>query len=225
MTIEEIKDIVNKVKCEKIDELSLVNFDGEIPDDIFYFDWLEKLYLYGCPKINIESCFKLKNLKLLHLRFCDLSSFKGSSSLIKLEELNLEGNNLKTVPNDLPKSIISLDLSENQLISINQIETLPNLFELFLMYNKIQEVPDFTNNQNLELIELGGNNISKFPRLLVKNNYNRMKEHKFDVHIYDNPFIENMNLDSDKYILKAEYGYVNGLSNSELLLEDFKLIQ
>lgn len=222
MIKEEVVNIIKKTKEEKFDEISLVNFNEEIPDEIFNFGWLKKLYLYGCPKLEFKSCFKLKNLNLLHIRLCSLNSFVGCESLSNLEELNLEGNNLIRIPNDLPKSIISLDISDNKLVSIDNIENLPNLIELYLINNQITEVPDFLSNRKLELIEIGNNNISKFPKLLVSQNYERMKAHKFDVHIYDNPFIKNLNLNTEEYILRGDWGYVNGLSNSEYLIKDFE---
>jgi Leucine-rich repeat (LRR) protein len=220
MTQEKIDEIVKKVIEDRLEQISIVDYDKELPNEIFECTWLKKLYLYDCPKLDITSCLKLKNLNELHVRFCNVNSFDGSHIFTKMKELNLEGNNLSRLPNKLPKSIISLDISDNKLVSINEVESLPNLIELLLINNEIQEVPNFLKNPKLELIELGNNNILRFPKSLVKLNHERMKARKFDIHIYGNPFIKTMNLNPEDYILRNEWGYADGVSNSEHLLRD-----
>lgn len=220
MTKKEILDLIIETKENKIEEISLANFHEEIPCEIFGFDWLKRLHLYECPKLDISSCFKLANLTSLGLRNCGIHSFVGCEVLTKLEELNLEGNNLIEIPNNLPQSIANLDISGNQLCSIDNVTLLPNLLELYLIDNQIHELPSFANNAALELLEIGNNKLSKFPTLFVDNNYVRLKENQLDVHIYGNPFIKNLNLNANEYVLRAEWGYLKRQSNSECLVRD-----
>ncbi|MEI6747121.1 MAG: leucine-rich repeat domain-containing protein, partial [Methylococcaceae bacterium] len=123
----------------------------------------------------------------------NLSSFIGQ--LAKLEQLILENNRLKELPNSLSKlsKLEWLKLGNNRLLTIpevigrisnlkvlccegNQIREvpeyicrLPNLVILNLDYNQIETLPDFTKLEKLRSLDVSNNKLTEIPESLIRS--------------------------------------------------------
>lgn len=127
----------------------------------------------------IISLAKLPNLKVLSLKSCNLLSLeliwdlkeKGRSESPSLQVLDLSDNTLQDVPEGLPESLRTLQLSYNNLTSLNIAPLLPikKLEELFVNHNSLTEInadvfkasdlADITCLRSLRKLALNGNSI------------------------------------------------------------------
>ncbi|KXX66723.1 leucine-rich repeat domain-containing protein [Flammeovirga sp. SJP92] len=222
MDLEEVNKIILEVKKHRLNSVSLVNFKGEIPEILYDFDWVKKLYFFECPKVKLSSIARMSNLNELHIRYCKLESFVDLSDLKSLNELNLEGNDLTKIPPNLPSSITSFDISENELEDLDNVLNLGNLIELYAIENKIKKLPNFNGCPNIELFDVSNNGIITFPKELFDHHLERIKKSELDIHISGNPFIEIFELEESKYSYRSDWGHVEGVSHSKSLFEDYK---
>lgn len=158
------------------------------------------------------------------MRECNLTDISLLSELPNLSEIVLSSNEIVEIPANLSKSIVTMELDNNKITSIENLELYPELIDLYLQNNQIETLPKFDKNEKLILLEVGNNEIKEFPYSIIKSNYNRMKDNKFDIHIYENPFLQFLNLNPEGYELINDWGYVNGLSGSKSLLRDYHLL-
>ncbi len=105
----------------------------------------------------------MKKLRIFHAVDCNLTSDKIPSSFFTLPsliELNLSKNQLSTIENiQNLKTLLRLDLSENQLLELPiDIDKIENLENLNLRENNISVLP-----KNLA-------NLKKLKRILIKDN-------------------------------------------------------
>ncbi|MDX2302321.1 MAG: leucine-rich repeat domain-containing protein [Microscillaceae bacterium] len=118
-----------------LDNIDFISLDG--------FQSLEMLDLSGknLKSIELKKCPSLSELILVENQISDVSSLQ---SLTKLRKLNLHHNQIEdiTVLHHL-KALESLDLSENQIqeISLDFLNQLPGLNELYLSGNPIKNIP------------------------------------------------------------------------------------
>lgn len=137
---------------------------------------LQELYL----RANLIQRFQARVfLGKSELQVLDLSANKltnkglGKAALInatRLESLNLEGNFLKHVPRDLPRSLKTLNLEGNSISSISKsaFHSMPHLEHLGLARNKISKVLPgaFWILPQLHQLDLSHNALRQVPRHL-----------------------------------------------------------
>uniref|UniRef100_A0A3Q2QQQ5 protein-serine/threonine phosphatase n=1 Tax=Fundulus heteroclitus TaxID=8078 RepID=A0A3Q2QQQ5_FUNHE len=125
---------------------------------------LQELYLTG-NNLN-ENCGALlvghQNLRILHVAYNQLLSFPASklSKLELLEELNLSGNKLKTIPSTVSscKRLHTLIAHSNQITVFPEILNLPEIKLVDLSCNELTEIqlPD-SLPATLQELDLTGN--------------------------------------------------------------------
>ncbi|XP_014828498.1 PREDICTED: PH domain leucine-rich repeat-containing protein phosphatase 2 [Poecilia mexicana] len=125
---------------------------------------LQELYLTG-NNLN-ENCGALlvghQNLRILHIAYNQLLSFPASklSKLELLEELNLSGNKLKTIPSTVSscKRLHTLIAHSNQITVFPEILNLPEIKLVDLSCNELTEIqlPD-SLPATLQELDLTGN--------------------------------------------------------------------
>nr|XP_020462839.1 PH domain leucine-rich repeat-containing protein phosphatase 2 isoform X3 [Monopterus albus] len=126
---------------------------------------LQELYLTG-NSLN-ENCGALlvghQNLRVLHIAYNQLISFPASklSKLELLEELNLSGNKLKTIPSTVSscKRLHTLIAHSNHITVFPEILNLPEIKLVDLSCNELTEI-QLTDSlpATLQEIDLTGNN-------------------------------------------------------------------
>jgi len=118
-----------------------------------------------------DSLAMLTHLDLSYNHFSNLSSV--SRSLTKchmLRELILRGNSIEIVPSWPILNLAKLDLSENniQTLNSNSFSSFTNLTDLILKNNKITSIDNlaFASNQKLSLLQLSNNFLCDVPSIL-----------------------------------------------------------
>lgn len=118
--------------------------------------------------------FNMKNLKELSLADNHIRSIPGRelAKLQKLESLDLEGNELVSLPKSIGtlKNLIMLDVTENNLTSLPaSIGNLKKLDDLLLHDNKLTSLPESIGKlENLNVLFLYGNRLSSLPESIGK---------------------------------------------------------
>ena len=100
-----------------------------------------------------------------------IEEIEGLEKITSLTSLDLYGNQIAHIKGleSLSPSLTYLDLSFNSIHKIQNLEALVNLEELYLVNNKISEIPEkeLDSLQRLKFLELGSNRIrvcaSSFP--------------------------------------------------------------
>ncbi|XP_048403278.1 osteomodulin isoform X1 [Stegostoma tigrinum] len=110
---------------------------------------------------------------LTNVTILDLSNNKLPDGAVKgnylgkmksLLQLNLHSNKLKSMPGDLPTSLLQLSVENNSISSIpeNYFRKTPNLISLRMTYNKLKQVPySVFNLSNLLELNVGHNQLSE----------------------------------------------------------------
>ena len=132
---------------------------------------------------SLESCPLLEELNLQSNQITILPD--TISSLSKLTELNLSGNDVQGFPTDFCLNKGELDLSQQELRDIPEyIRPLLGLQILKLNGNKLQNIPEWlVELSNLQRIELADNLFDKRPKILKKMMID-------EVVLSNNPFLE-----------------------------------
>lgn len=166
---------INSLSSLRLIEKDLTSIE---PNSLHWLsDSLTELGLYGVnfDQNEIDNFFKellaLKHLNTLRMNNMKFETFKSgwAYSIQNISYLSLASNNLKSLGPDLLKSslnLISLDLSNNQLSDLNELTKAiqpvkKNLKELRLNANLIENLIDFTEMDNLELLDLSQNKIEQ----------------------------------------------------------------
>uniref|UniRef100_A0A8C7KTY9 PH domain leucine-rich repeat-containing protein phosphatase 2 n=1 Tax=Oncorhynchus kisutch TaxID=8019 RepID=A0A8C7KTY9_ONCKI len=186
--LQRLPDLLDHIPLEVLDLQH--NKLGELPESLFYkaLKWylnvsanaletippssqseeslstLQELYLTG-NKLN-ENCAALlvghQNLRVLHMAYNQLLSFPASklSKLELLEELNLSGNKLKTIPSTVSscKRLHTLIAHSNHISVFPEILNLPEIKLVDLSCNELTEIllPD-SLTATLHELDLAGN--------------------------------------------------------------------
>lgn len=166
-----ISDLTNLKKLE-ISETFVKNFDF-----LTKLENLESLE-YSLRAINLIENLSviptLKSLKSMEIttspeylfgETVPIGNLKRFSSLTNLKLNSLYFSSIDWQEN-LPDTLITLDLSYNAIESLDGIEALTNLKELDLSNNKITSIEGLQNMSNLEVIKLYGNSIDNIDILL-----------------------------------------------------------
>lgn len=172
---QKIADISGLVKFKKLKNLYLTGNTNIDLSPLENLSNLEKLVIKGLtyPK-NVESVGKLKNLTTLILRrfndsiySCDISFLR---ELVNLRELDLEGNQIKTVKSlyGLVK-LKRLNLSCNQIETIDAFKYLTDLEDVNLEQNRIQNILPLRKLRNLKELNISNNPILSYDTLKELN--------------------------------------------------------
>jgi protein phosphatase 1 regulatory subunit 7 len=111
-------------------------------------------------------------LSTLHVPCNRLLLLDFLEELTELNELVAAENDLEEIPSIINKFNISVvDLSFNNIKFIDNLNYYPNLEDLYLTNNKINDMLSFENVKccsNLKSIHLFGNNVAKIPSYKMK---------------------------------------------------------
>jgi len=182
MTTDEIREIIQEVRQQRLTELNLSNTWGtlnaerltEIPAEVFDLTWLEKLNLSGYKLTSVpDAIARLTNLSTLDLSWNRLTSVPESiTRLTNLSYLDLSWNQLTSVPDAIARltNLSTLDLSQNQLTSVPEsITRLTNLSTLSLSNNQLTSVPDaIARLTNLSTLDLSRNPLRIVPESITR---------------------------------------------------------
>ncbi|XP_001379698.1 nephrocan-like [Monodelphis domestica] len=128
---------------------------------------LQNLVLDGNNMESLTGPFKLPHLKHLSIENNKLHFLPGNffASLQSLQFLSLSGNSLTKVPNELPKSLLSLKLERNQLqvVRFQEMKHLENLSHLFLSANSLSSIEGAQFLPNLTTLEISQNQLQTLP--------------------------------------------------------------
>ncbi len=208
--------------CKNLQEINLQSGNrAKIIEQLKYFPNLQILNLYYADKVpeNIgilknlrafsapfatlsikagENLCSLNKLKYLNLSteasFMDVEALKNINRLLQLEYLDLEGNQLLTVPEGIYhlKNLKYLYLSRNELDSLSdEISNLIHLKVLDVYSNQFDKLPASLGSlKELETLELGfSENLKEIPKeltqlkklknLSVKGNFSKEQLEKY----------------------------------------------
>jgi Leucine-rich repeat (LRR) protein len=127
--------------------------------------------LFEIKERIFDSLTMLTHLDLSYNHFSNLSSVSRSLTKCQmLRELILRGNSIETLPSWPILNLTKLDLSENniQTLNSNSFSSFTNLTDLILKNNKITSIDQlaFASNQKLSLLQLSNNFLSDVPSIL-----------------------------------------------------------
>ncbi|NXB01447.1 NEPN protein, partial [Cnemophilus loriae] len=128
---------------------------------------LQSLILDGNNMESVSAPLRLPRLKYLSMADNKLNSFPTNffASFQSLHFLSLSGNFLTKVPLDLPKSLLSLKLEKNQLkmVRLRDVKHLENLSEFLLSENQLISIDGAQLLPNLTTLELSKNQLRTMP--------------------------------------------------------------
>ncbi|XP_021068342.1 platelet glycoprotein Ib alpha chain [Mus pahari] len=119
---------------------------------------------------STASLVHFTHLTYLYLDRCELTSLQTNAKLIKLENLDLSHNNLKSLPSSLGwalPALTTLDVSFNKLGSLSPgvLEGLSQLQELYLQNNDLKSLPPglLLPTTKLRKLNLANNKLRELP--------------------------------------------------------------
>ncbi|XP_046902821.1 toll-like receptor 8 [Hypomesus transpacificus] len=154
-----------------------------IPKDTKYLH-LEENHI---ANISQKAFWDLQNLTLLSLNWMNKNYHTTHTAdgafmnLINLQELRMNGNGLKQIPNQLPTTLEILMLDNNKIISLNKskLSGIKNIIKLFVSKNCFYGNPcgttssiyygTFSELTDLQELSLNDNNLTQVPQGLPKS--------------------------------------------------------
>uniref|UniRef100_A0A8C3D4C2 Uncharacterized protein n=1 Tax=Corvus moneduloides TaxID=1196302 RepID=A0A8C3D4C2_CORMO len=128
---------------------------------------LQSLILDGNNMESVSAPLRLPRLKYLSMADNKLNMLPANffASFQSLHFLSLSGNFLTKVPLDLPKSLLSLKLEKNQLkmVRLQDVKHLENLSEFLLSENQLMSIDGAQLLPNLTTLELSKNQLHTVP--------------------------------------------------------------
>jgi len=128
---------------------------------------LQRVYIYcinddtrGRNLSTLERCLSLTHL---HLNHCGLVAVEGLQNLLHLKFIDLSYNNIKHVSCDQMMSLISFNLSHNQLTCLYGVEDCTSLTYLDVSYNDITAIKGIESLENLLHLKINNNQIINLP--------------------------------------------------------------
>ena len=142
---------IKSIYIDSCPELNNINYNNQ--------PLLEGIGIIHCPKINFINPIGLDVLTGINFSYCNLDSI-DISNIPNVEEVSLEGNNLKEIDFSDLHHIGILRLRNNHIKRIIGIENLePILQELYLDYNSLTSI-DISNFSRLYAISICGNKLN-----------------------------------------------------------------
>jgi Leucine-rich repeat (LRR) protein len=164
-SLENLKDIKNLKKITIIDS----DIKGI---EMFKENELEYLSVINSQNVLLSDIVTIKNLRELYYK----SNIKTDNDLICLEGLsnltilNLSDNNIKSIENmGLLKELISIDLSINKIESIDILKNYIILKYVYLQKNSINDIRPLKLNKNIKYLMASHN---KFSEIEFIENFN-----------------------------------------------------
>lgn len=150
------------IKFDSIDELLDYNDYNDIIwlklenvtfNNKFYFPKkLQQLFMNNCKNClnfnNYNFSYLSEDVTFVEITNCYLTTlkylFSDSHIVNNLETLNLSYNRFTEVPDNLPKSLISLDLSYNDITKLTNTNSFPKDIQYInLSHNKLNDLPEW----------------------------------------------------------------------------------
>lgn len=148
----------------------------------------------NASKVSVPNAAKLVDLKVSNAK---LTSF-DTSKLKSIQQLTLDGNNLKSLNIKKNKKLTSLACYNNKLTSLN-ISSNKNLKDIGIGGNKLKKM-DISKNKKLEKVAAYNNKIKSFQakksKKIVDLNLSNNKLTSFDAAKYPN--LKNLMIDGNK---------------------------
>ena len=141
-----------------------------LPNDFNAFTTLKTIDVSQNAVLNetffFETLAKMPNLKNVNAAYCQIRTLP--SLIYTIEELNIEGNLITTLPIEALQIPI-INLSSNPFLDLNALFTTAQMGnqvkELYLNYCKIKEIPiTIAALKGLEILHLKGNNLYTLPK-------------------------------------------------------------
>ncbi len=175
-SVENLKDIKNLKKITIIDsDIKGIDMLQDIE--------LEYLSVISSQNVLLSDIVKIKNLRELYYK----SNIKTENELINLEGLtnltilNLSDNNIKSIENiGHLKELISIDLSINKLECIDALKNNTKLKYVYLQKNNIKDISVLKINKNIKYLIAPHN---KFSEINFIENLNDIEL----LNLHDNP--------------------------------------
>jgi Leucine-rich repeat (LRR) protein len=168
---------------------------------------IQSLYMANYNSTAFESkYFHNLNITLAVITDNKLTTLKTDAfdSILGISELDLCRNHLKSLDADsfapLANSLVSLDLSLNQLTQIEPLAVLNKLVKLSLNNNQLQSISSLLSLEKLSSLELAGNDLLSieahtFPKSLVTLDLSRNKLRYVDDLVFRNlPFLNSLSI-------------------------------
>lgn len=152
------------VKILEIEKQDVVDF----LNDSILFPNLENLFICFNTKGNYSKLYQYQSLKNISIQYCTIDFlYKNAASLPNLESFNCLKSNLSNFPTFMVtwKSLKHLNLQGNKITFIkNDIPISKNLTFLSLKNNSLKELPSsFSNLTSLDTLNIGLNQFKEFP--------------------------------------------------------------
>ncbi|XP_005103628.2 leucine-rich repeat-containing protein 40 [Aplysia californica] len=148
---------------------------------LFYLTGIESLGISGnriCDHEHIPYALipHENSLRYLNLNSNCLTQIPDLLFMSELSHLKLNYNNISTPSLGLlPMSMTNLELNGNVMSTIPEsISRLPNLYTLYLMYNKIKSMADFEFPSSRAKLYISNNDIEIIPSLQFSNNISKL---------------------------------------------------
>ncbi len=225
-----------KSDCKKLDQSlknsTYIGTDNEILADLkplAHLNELEEIESHQDDVSDLSPLSKLKNLKILMLGGRNITGLTSLSNLTNLEEIRLlnkskitdlsplsalnklellflSGPNIKLSSIPPLKNLEILEMPRSNINNLKPLSKLPQLSDLVLIENKIEDITDLKKIKNLSYLELSYNNISNFDILP------KLKKLRFII-VEGNPYM--------KYFKKIKFAYSG---NGRLLGEELNTL-
>ena len=167
-SVDSLQDLVF---FPNLENLTLGDYSNNIPpittmDGIENCTKLTNLTIIAGPSKDYKALSKLKNLTNFNKRYGEEKEFDDIIDSLKLcdklqtlvlRDMNI--NDMKRI-NEISDTLVSLNLSTNNISKIEGLETKTNLKSLTLSYNNITKIEGLENLNNLDSLTLNYNNIS-----------------------------------------------------------------
>jgi hypothetical protein len=157
--IIEYNNINELINFSKYNDIIWLKLENVIFNDKFYFPKkLQQLFVNNCKNFN-DFGYLSEDIMFVEITNCYLTTltnlFDKSIIINNLETLNVSYNRLTEVPKHLPKSLISLNLSNNDITKLPDTNIFPkDIQHINLSFNKLSELPEciLELNENTTLL-------------------------------------------------------------------------
>ncbi len=177
-----INSIENLKNIKNLKKITIIDSDIKGIDTLAEIE-LEYLSVINSQNVLLSDITKIKSLRELYYK----SNIKTDNDLINLEELsnltivNLSDNNIKSIENiGHLKDLISIDLSINKLESIDGLKNNTKLKYVYLQKNNIKDISVLKMNKNIKYLIAPHN---KFSEINFIENLNDIEL----LNLHDNP--------------------------------------
>lgn len=221
--------VIGKEEIKKIKELELDGKDLSDLSGLDKFTELEKLVLNNNQITNISVLYSLSNLKYLDLAHNCVTNINGINNMSNLTYLNLYDNIVRDLSSlENMNNLQYLNLGDNNEVNVSEITnlesigTLNNIKYFDFSRNNSKEIINYiTNMQNVEFLNLQGNNIENIENI---SNLTNIKELYLNSNKITNisPILNITNIET-LYLNSNAISSLEGLvENDELVLKKLK---